>query len=65
MTRSWTSWRALKMLVPGLKNSSIEASWGTDFDRITSSPGKPAMDCSKGIVTRDSTSAADRPTHGI
>ena len=61
-TRSATSWRARKMSVPGLKRSSIDESWGTDFERTRSRAGMPFITCSIGTVTRVSTSAAERPS---
>ena len=60
-TRSATSWRARKMSVPGLKRSSIDESWGIDFERTRSRPGMPCITCSIGTVTRLSTSAAESP----
>ena len=59
--RSATSCRASRTSVSSWKKSSICDSCGTDFERIVSSSGIPFSDCSSGIVTSDSTSAADRP----
>jgi hypothetical protein len=63
--RSVTSCRASRTSVPGRKKSSIDDSCGTDFERIVSSSGIPFRDCSSGIVTRDSTSAADNPRQDV
>src|SRR4029079_311524 len=62
---SWTSWRARRRSVPGLKISSMDDSWSTDFDRRTSRPSTPASACSSGVVTNASTSAADRPSGAV
>src|SRR5690242_13712085 len=64
-TRSDTSCRACNRSVPCLKRSSIEESWAIDLDRSVSRPGTPLSAASSGTVTRDSTSAADRPRHGV
>src|SRR5512132_1974207 len=60
-TRSWTSCRAWSTSVSSLKSSSMDESCGTDFERMTSSPSTPFSDCSSGMLTSDSTSAADSP----
>ena len=41
--RSWTSCRDRIRSVPALKISSICDSWGTDFERRTSSPWMPGQ----------------------
>src|SRR5947209_2891820 len=61
-SRSWTSSRSVTRSVPSLKISSIDESWETDFDRMTSSLGTPLSTCSRGTVMRPSTSDAVRPT---
>ena len=63
--RSATHWRAWRTSVPGLKMSSMELSWGTDLDRMTSRPGTPLRASSSGTVTRDSTSDGDSPREGV
>jgi hypothetical protein len=44
-----------------LKISTIDDSCGTDFDRITSTPGTPLSAFSSGTVTSCSTSAGESP----
>src|SRR6478672_8934075 len=63
--RSWTSWRERMRSASGLKISSIDESWGTDFERRMSRPSMPASACSSGTETNDSTSAADRPSAAV
>ena len=60
-TRSCTSCREWRMSVPSLNSSSTDDSCGTDFERMTSRPSMPFSDCSSGMLTRVSTSAADSP----
>src|SRR4051812_37441002 len=48
--RSLTSCRARISSAPGLKISRIDDSCGTDFDRITSTPGTPLSAFSSGTV---------------
>src|SRR5437899_3922129 len=64
-TRSWTTCRAFRRSVPGLKMSSIDDSWETDFERMMSRPANPFSDCSSGTLTRLSTSAAVSPRHAV
>src|SRR3990172_66866 len=59
--RSFTICRASSKSVPGSKYILIDDKSGTDLERMTSIPGTPARTCSKGTVTRDSTSSAERP----
>src|SRR5437588_11351565 len=54
--RSCTHCRASRGSVPSLKMRRTEASPGTDWERMTSSPGGPADDRSSGVVTSSSTS---------
>src|SRR4030095_9429027 len=63
--RSWTSCRACSRSVPILKISSIDDSWGTDWERMTSSPGMTLSGSSSGTVTSCSTSAADSPRQAV
>ncbi len=65
LTRSWTSCRASMRSVPGSKISSIDESWVTDLERITSSSGTPCRFCSSGTVISSSTSEADRPMQAV
>src|SRR5919106_6105307 len=60
-TRSCTTCRACRRLVPRSKSSWIDESWGNDLERIVSSPGTPWSACSRGTVIRDSTSSDDSP----
>src|SRR3954453_19522737 len=60
--RSCTSWRARSSSVPFLKISRMEDSWDTDFERISSRPGRPPSDSSIGIVTSSSTSLDEFPS---
>src|SRR5438046_7857773 len=64
-TRSWTTCRAFRRSVPGLKMSSIEDSWGTDFDRMMSRASNPFSDCSSGTMSRLSPSAAVSPRQSV
>ncbi len=64
-SRSCTSWRASCAPVPCLKISSIDESWGTDLERMSSSPLTPFSACSRGTVTRDSTSEVERPRQAV
>src|SRR6266508_3056173 len=64
-TRSCTSCRARSRSVPGSKMSTIDDSWGTDLERITSSPATPLSASSSGTVTRASTSDEERPRQGV
>ena len=63
--RSWASWRAWSRSVSCVKISSMDESWGTDEDRISSSPGMPLSASSSGTVTSCSTSAAERPRQAV
>src|SRR6476620_7179044 len=63
--RSDTSWRALSRSVPCLNTSTIEESWGTDFERSSSRPGMPLRDASMGTETSSSTSCAVKPRHAV
>jgi hypothetical protein len=64
-SRSCTSCRASRRSVPCLKTSSMEDSWGTDFERRSSSPLIPFRACSRGTVTRDSTSEVESPRQAV
>src|SRR6266513_124086 len=59
--RSCTHCRASRGSVPSLKMRRTDAKPGTDWERITSSPGVPANDCSSWVVTSSSTSLVDMP----
>ena len=50
--RSATSWRAVMRSVPGSKIITIDEYWGTDLERMTSSPGTPLSACSIGMVIK-------------
>ena len=63
--RSCTNCRARRTSVPGLKRSSIDDKSGIDLERMMSSPSTPLNACSSGTVTRDSTSSAESPRHGV
>src|SRR4051794_30720206 len=64
-THSVTSWRASISSIPGLKMAVTDDSCGTDFDRRNSTPGTPLTAFSRGTVTKDSTSAGERPRHMV
>src|SRR3954466_1424505 len=63
--RSETSWRALNRSVPRLKRSSMLLSWGTEEERMVSTPGIPLSASSRGTLTSSSTSEAVRPRHAV
>jgi hypothetical protein len=63
--RSCISSRACMRSVPGLKINTIEESWETDLERITSRPSIPLRPCSSGTVTSSSTSFAESPVHSV
>ncbi len=61
-SRSCTSWRSSRMLVPGAKTRSITESPEIESERIVSTPFTPfRSSCSIGTVMSCSTSGADSP----
>ncbi len=60
-SRSATSWRARSSSVSREKNSWIEDSWATDFDRRSSRPSIPFSWFSIGTVISSSTSLEEFP----
>ena len=65
VSRSCTNWRARSRSVPRSKIISIDESCGTDFDRMTSSPGTPLSTSSIGTVTNSSTSDDVSPRDAV
>jgi hypothetical protein len=64
-TRSWTSWRASSRSDPGSKIITIDDSPVTDVERMMSRPSTPASACSRGTVTRASTSSEVIPSESV
>src|SRR4051794_3608977 len=60
-SRSCTSWRTRSSSVPRSKMSWIEDSCATDFERISSRPGRPLSWFSIGTVMSSSTSSDELP----